>query len=186
MTPTHYNDQDLIDALFDLLEPGETGDIRSHLVICDACRERSEGLQAKLAQLDLLREELTVPDALVAEVLRIASQTPGGGGTPTPHPTVTPRFRLWRPLQAAAIVAVLVSVSALWYHGMRPDQKDRTTVAMGGKPTEAAPADVDRVHEPRHDPGRRAQWPGRPRLFVRRPRRSEELGRDLLRHHPIG
>ncbi len=50
---------------------------------------------------------------------------------------------------------------------------------------EAAPADVDGVHEPRHDPGRGRERPRRPRLRVSRSRGGAQVGGDLLRHHQV-
>ena len=49
---------------------------------------------------------------------------------------------------------------------------------------EAAPADVDGVHEPRHDQGRRPQRHRGAGVQLRRSRRGQVVGRRLLRHHP--
>ena len=49
---------------------------------------------------------------------------------------------------------------------------------------EAAPADVDGVHEPRHDQGGGPQRHRRAGIQLRRSRRGEVVGRRLLRHHP--
>ena len=70
-------------------------------------------------------------------------------------------------------------VSRLRIGGLLPAVPQRDPQA----PPEAAPTDVDRMHQPRDDQGRR---PARSRcagLQLHRPRRGARLGRHLLRHH---
>ena len=70
------------------------------------------------------------------------------------------------------------------YEGKYFSMPCRNVAAQAG--AEAASADVDGLHQPRHHQDRGAEGRRRARLLLRRSRGGAALGRDLLRHHQVG
>ncbi len=91
----HLTDQQIMDRQFGLAEDRAARVIDQHLATCADCRRRQAGLQRTFAALDLLKDDVPAPEALVADVLDRVQ---------TPSKLV--RFRM--PALAAAAAILLV------------------------------------------------------------------------------
>ena len=74
---------------------------RQHLAECEQCRQQAEQLRKKFASLDLLREEMAVPEGLIERAIAGAAQR-------TPVRRVRP-LMMW---VAAAAAILVVGVGA--------------------------------------------------------------------------
>ncbi|NLH17418.1 MAG: DUF4139 domain-containing protein [Phycisphaerae bacterium] len=92
----HLTEDLLIQLQFDLLEPTAANQARQHLVECESCRILAGQLQAKFASLDLLREEMAVPEGLIERAIVGAA-----------HRTPSRRMRPMMWLSAAAAILVV-------------------------------------------------------------------------------
>lgn len=68
----HLTDEQLINQQFELAESAAAQEAATHLAACAACRERLAGLQQRFAALDLLKDDVPAPDALIARVVNQA------------------------------------------------------------------------------------------------------------------
>ena len=69
---THLTEDLLIQLQFDLLEPDAADQARQHLAECQQCRQQAEQLRKKFSALDLLREEMAVPEGLIERLHEFA------------------------------------------------------------------------------------------------------------------
>jgi hypothetical protein len=72
----HLTEQQLIDYQFKLAPDAAMEQARAHLDTCEACRTRLQALARKFASLELLRDEITASEALVAQTVRHATTRP--------------------------------------------------------------------------------------------------------------
>jgi len=115
---THLTEDLLIQLQFDLLEPDAANQARQHLAECQECRQQAEQLRKKFAALDLLREEMAVPEGLIERAIAGAVQRkPIRRGRP---------LMMWFALAAAILV---VGVGAVVYVQQFNPQRDRGTIS---------------------------------------------------------
>jgi hypothetical protein len=105
----HRTEQELIEYQFKLASVPRMRKTAEHLGKCGQCRELMEKLRQKFAALDLLREEITVSDDLVA---RVVEQAQGGVGNLTLKKRLlrSARNDKWRWIGAAAVLVVGLSL----------------------------------------------------------------------------
>jgi hypothetical protein len=101
----HRTEQELIEYQFKLASDSQMGQIAEHLEKCGQCREHLEQLKQRFASLDLLREEITVSDDLVARVVEEA-------GRPVQRKIIPFRKPVWIGAAAAVLVAGLLLLLA--------------------------------------------------------------------------
>lgn len=65
----HLSDEQLIDRQFGLAADSKAREIDLHLEACSDCRRKQEGLKHQFSALDLLKDDVQAPAALVAGVL---------------------------------------------------------------------------------------------------------------------
>lgn len=123
----HLTEDLLIQLQFDLLEPDAADKARKHLAECESCRKRAARLQAKFASLDLLREEMPVPESVIEKAIT-------GAAKRTP-------VRRMRPLMwfaaAAALLVVGVGATIFMQQINRQPNQDKSPIAFGmARPTE--------------------------------------------------
>jgi hypothetical protein len=70
----HLTEQQLIDYQFQLADEAGLNAARTHLAECDECRQRLQKLVRKFASLDLLRDEVEVPEDLLSRTVENAVQ----------------------------------------------------------------------------------------------------------------
>jgi hypothetical protein len=70
----HLTERELIEYQFKLVSDSRMKKAAEHLERCSRCRENLEQLNRKFASLELLREEITVSDDLVSQVLEQADR----------------------------------------------------------------------------------------------------------------
>ena len=117
----HLTEQQLIDYQFKLASEAGMDEARAHLEACEACRHQLEQLARKFASLDLLRGELKVSEALIAQTVESAA-------TRSLRRTVSlPRFA-WLGATAAALV-VGVALLLVSNFGPQAQRKGFTTNA---------------------------------------------------------
>jgi len=110
----HLTEQELIEYRFKLASDAETKEASMHLEACERCRAELEGLQRKFASLDLLREEITVSEDLVSQVIEQAAE-------PRRIKLAAPKKL---PAWAGAAAAVLI-VGVLLMVANRPEKAER-------------------------------------------------------------
>jgi len=105
----HLTERELLEYQFKLASDSRMRKAAEHLGKCGQCRENLERLIQKFAALDLLREEITVSDDLVA---RVVGQTQGGVGNLTLKKRLlrSARNDKWRWIGAAAVLVVGLSL----------------------------------------------------------------------------
>jgi len=70
----HLTERELIEYQFKLVSDSRMKEAAEHLERCSRCRENLEQLNRKFSSLELLREEITVSDDLVSQVLEQADR----------------------------------------------------------------------------------------------------------------
>jgi len=70
----HLTEQELIEYRFKLAADVEIDRAGEHLAECERCRAELEKLERRFASLDLLREEVTVSEDLISQVVRQAAE----------------------------------------------------------------------------------------------------------------
>jgi len=105
----HLTERELIEYQFKLASVPRMRKAADHLGKCGQCRENLERLIQKFAALDLLREEITVSDDLVA---RVVGQAQGSVGNLTLKKRLlrSARNDKWRWIGAAAVLVVGLSL----------------------------------------------------------------------------
>jgi len=105
----HLTERELIEYQFKLASVPRMRKAADHLGKCGQCRENLEWLIQKFAALDLLREEITVSDDLVA---RVVGQAQGSVGNLTLKKRLlrSARNDKWRWIGAAAVLVVGLSL----------------------------------------------------------------------------
>ncbi len=78
----HLTEQQLIDYQFKLADAAGMNAAQAHLDECEECRQRLQKLVRKFATLDLLREEVEVPEGLLSKTVENAVQKRGMGILP--------------------------------------------------------------------------------------------------------
>ncbi len=78
----HLTEQQLIDYQFKLADAAGMNAAQAHLDECEECRQRLQKLVRKFATLDLLREEVEVPEGLLSKTVENAVQNRGMGILP--------------------------------------------------------------------------------------------------------
>jgi len=143
----HLTEQQLIDYEFKLASDAAMAEARSHVQACDECRAKLEALKAKLAALDVLREEVKASEALVAQAVAGA-----GGSGPR-------RIIPFAPLPwlgaTAAVIIVGVALLLVSPPGRGPQPKGPS--AQGPAPVTALEPDQVAETETPLAPGRGAR-----------------------------
>jgi len=117
----HLTERELIEYRFRLSSDDQVGVGAEHLAGCAECRERFEQLIHKFAALDLLREDIRVPDGLISQVLEQAGQ---------PRTKAVPfRKSPWIGAVAAALVAGFVMLMS----NLNTEEPTRGQFARGPK-----------------------------------------------------
>jgi len=126
----HLTEQQLIDYQFKLAEEAGLNAARTHLAECEECRQRLQKLVRKFASLDLLRDEVEVPEDLLSKTVEHATRA---------RPSRV--FWLYRvPALGAVAAAVVAGVALLIVSNSRQDRQPMPT-AMHDMPAQnAAPA----------------------------------------------
>lgn len=70
----HLTERQLIDFAYKLASDAAAEGARAHLDVCDQCRQALEKLRAKLASLELLRDEMPPSEELIARVVEDAAE----------------------------------------------------------------------------------------------------------------
>ena len=110
----HLTEQELIEYRFKLASDAEIAGAGRHLAECEQCRGELEKIERKFAALDLLRDDVKVPEDLISQVVRRAAEPR--------RIKVAASKKL--PVWAGAAAAVLV-VGVLLMVANRPDAPDR-------------------------------------------------------------
>jgi hypothetical protein len=136
----HLTEQQLIDYQFKLADEAGMNGARTHLDECAECRQRLQKLARKFASLDLLREEIEVPEALLSKTVENAVQARPGRA-----------IWLYRvPALGAVAAAVIAGAALLLVSNSRQDNRIGPTIAPGPSAQNAAPAS-DKEYAPRKD-----------------------------------
>ncbi len=101
----HRTEQELIEYQFKLASDSQMGQIAEHLEKCSQCREHLEQLKQRFASLDLLCDQITVSDDLVARVVEEA-------GRPVQRKIIPFRKPVWIGAAAAVLMAGLLLLLA--------------------------------------------------------------------------
>jgi len=72
----HLTERELIEYQFELASATAAQRLAEHLADCPQCSEQLERLKRKYAALELLREEVDVPESLISRVIEQAGQAP--------------------------------------------------------------------------------------------------------------
>jgi len=108
----HLTEKELIEYQFKLASQGRMERARLHLEECTPCREHLEELRQKFAALDLLREDITVSEDLISQVVEQARRPV--------QPKARPKLVSFRmPASIAAAAAVLLVASLLVVSSLR-------------------------------------------------------------------
>jgi hypothetical protein len=125
----HLTEQQLIDYQFKLADEAGLNTARVHLEQCEACRQRLQRLAQKFASLDLLRDEIEVPEELSSRTVENATGNRSMGILPmSGFPNAIDR--VWGPWRRA-ILALQASV----FHG-------RDARATSQTPSQARPSRI--------------------------------------------
>jgi len=126
----HLTEQQLIDYQFKLASESGTSAARAHLDECEECRQRLQKQARKFALLDLLREEVEVPEGLLSKTVENAVQARPG--------RVIWLYRL--PALGAVAAAVIVGAAVLLVPNPQQSNRIAPTIAPGPPAQNAAPA----------------------------------------------
>jgi len=118
----HIKEKELIKYQFNLVSETRAEEISEHLKSCAACTKLAEQLKQKFSTLDLLREDISVPDELIKETLKQAE---------SPAKTRIIPFRM--PALISAVAAALFIGLALLISDSSVNKKQRPEIAK--KPT---------------------------------------------------
>jgi len=110
----HLTEQELIEYRFRLGTDAEVDRAGEHLAECEHCRAELERLERKFAALDLLREEVTVSEDLVSQIIEQAAEPR------RVKAAASKKLPVW----AGAAAAVLV-VGVLLMVANRPEKAER-------------------------------------------------------------
>ena len=133
----HLTEKELIEYQFKLASQSRMERARLHLGECTACREHLEELKQKFTVLELLREDITVSEDLISQVVEQASQ---------PGRVKFVRFRM--PAWLGAAAAVLVIGLLLVVSNLSEDKEPVPGIVK--EPGPAKPIqDKEFVHEPK-------------------------------------
>ena len=118
----HLTEQELIEYQFKLASENQVSTSAGHLAGCAECRERLEQLSQKFAALDLLREDIEVPEELISQVVEQARR-------PAPA-KVVPFIRKYPWIGAVAAVLVVGFVLLIGsLTGEKPTQREHARVS---------------------------------------------------------
>ncbi len=113
MMNEHLTEQQLIDYAYKLASDAAIQETRAHLDACAECRQALEKLRAKLASLELLRDEIQPSDALIAQVVDDAAQ-----------PRRAAIFPYWHVFAVSGTAAVfLAGIVWLLFHTFGPSRQ---------------------------------------------------------------
>ncbi len=126
----HLTEQQLIDYQFKLADAAGMNAAQAHLDECEECRQRLQKLVRKFASLDLLREEVEVPEGLLSRTVENATQAHRGR-----------LIWLYRVPTLGAVAAALMAGAALLLVS-RSGQDNRIAPTIAPRPSaqNAAPA----------------------------------------------
>ncbi len=126
----HLTEQQLIDYQFKLADAAGASAAQAHLDECEECRQRLQKLVRKFASLDLLREEVEVPEGLLSRTVENATQAHRGR-----------LIWLYRVPTLGAVAAALMAGAALLLVS-RSGQDNRIAPTIAPRPSaqNAAPA----------------------------------------------
>ena len=126
----HLTEQQLIDYQFKLADEAGMDEARTHLKECDECRQSLQRLARKFAALDLLRDEIEVPEDLLSRTVENAVQARRGR-----------TIWLYRvPALGAVAAAVITGAALLLVSNSGQDIRITPTVAPGPPAQNVAPA----------------------------------------------
>jgi hypothetical protein len=129
----HLTEQQLIDYAYKLASEAEMEAARDHLDACSECRRTLERLRARLASLELLRDEIQPSDALIARVVEEAAQ-----------PRRVAIFPYWHVFAVGGTAAVFVAgIVWLLLHTFMPRQAERPAGEQFARDETRAPATLE-------------------------------------------